>query len=254
MLTKLTDTPLDNDAFPWLTAQTIEAALAVDVYALRVNFVGSLGWELHFPIEYAHHLFDALFEAGAGHGIGMVGMRAMESLRMEKSYRMWGSDMTPDYTPFEASLDRFVRMKKGAFVGREALEKQLAAGVRNRFVTLEVHGVTDADPLGNEPLFDKSGRMIGRATSGYYGHSVQEEPGDRLRTGRVRRARHAAVDPDPRGDEAGNGAARVTLRPGQQRAARLADRPQPAARDHTTRLQRAVRAASHSRSRTPPPM
>jgi dimethylglycine dehydrogenase len=152
----------------------IEAGLAVDVYALRVNFVGSLGWELHFPIEYAHHLFDALFEAGRGHGIGMVGMRAMESLRLEKSYRMWGSDITPDYTPFEASLDRFVRMKKGPFVGREALERQLASGVPNRFVTLEVHEVSNADPLGNEPLFDKGGHIIGRATSGYYGHAVQK--------------------------------------------------------------------------------
>jgi len=101
-------------------------------------------------------------------------MRAMESLRMEKSYRMWGSDLTPDYTPFEAGLDRFVRMNKGPFIGREALEKQLAAGVPNRFVTLEVHGVTDADPLGNEPLFDAGGRMIGRATSGYYGHCLQK--------------------------------------------------------------------------------
>jgi dimethylglycine dehydrogenase len=174
VLAQLTDTPLDNAAFPWLTAQTIEAALAVDVYALRVNFVGSLGWELHFPIEYAHNLFDALFKAGKAHGIGMVGMRAMESLRMEKSYRMWGSDMTPDYTPFETSLDRFVRMNKGAFIGREALEKQLAAGVPNRFITVEVHGVTDADPLGNEPLFDSSGKMIGRATSGYYGHHVKK--------------------------------------------------------------------------------
>jgi dimethylglycine dehydrogenase len=174
VLAQLTDTPLDNDAFPWLTAQTIEAALAVDVYALRVNFVGSLGWELHFPVEYAHGLFDALFAAGAAHGIGMVGMRAMESLRMEKSYRMWGSDMTPDYTPFEASLERFVRMKKADFIGRQALERQQAAGVPNRFVTLEVHGVTDADPLGNEPLFDKGGRMIGRATSGYYGHHLKK--------------------------------------------------------------------------------
>jgi dimethylglycine dehydrogenase len=174
ILALLTDTPLDNASFPWLTAQTIEAGLAVDVYALRVNFVGALGWELHFPIEYAHHLFDALFAAGKAHGIGMVGMRAMESLRMEKSYRMWGSDMTPDYTPLEASLDRFVRMKKDAFIGKAALEQQLAAGVPNRFVTLEVHGVTDADPLGNEPLFDKSGRMIGRATSGYYGHCLKK--------------------------------------------------------------------------------
>jgi dimethylglycine dehydrogenase len=174
VLSKLTDTPLDNESFPWLTAQTVEVGLAVDVYALRVNFVGALGWELHFPIEYAHHLFDALFAAGKEHGIGMVGMRAMESLRMEKSYRMWGSDMTPDYTPFETSLDRFVRMKKGSFIGKEALEKQLASGVPNRFITLEVHGVTDADPLGNEPLFDSSGRIVGRATSGYYGHCLRK--------------------------------------------------------------------------------
>jgi dimethylglycine dehydrogenase len=174
VLTKLTDTPLDNESFPWLTSQTIEVGLAVDVYAMRVNFVGALGWELHFPIEYAHHLFDALFDAGKEAGIGMVGMRAMESLRMEKSYRMWGSDMTPDYTPFEAGLDRFVRLKKGSFIGKEALEKQLAAGVPNRFVTVEVHGVTDADPLGNEPLFDQGGRMIGRATSGYYGHCLRK--------------------------------------------------------------------------------
>jgi dimethylglycine dehydrogenase len=192
VLAQLTDTPLDNHSFPWLTAQVIEAALAVDVYALRVNFVGALGWELHFPVEYAHNLFDALFEAGKPHDIGMVGMRAMESLRMEKSYRMWGSDLTPDYTPFEASLDRFVRLGKGAFIGREALEKQLAAGVPNHFVTLEVHGVTDADPSGNEPLLDSGGRMVGRATSGYYGHCLKKslaigyvraalaEPGTRL--------------------------------------------------------------------------
>jgi len=174
VLARLTDAPLDNGAFPWLTGRTIEVGLAVDVHALRVNFVGSLGWELHFPIEYAHHLFDALFAAGRDHGIGMVGMRAMESLRLEKSYRMWGTDLTPDYTPFEAGLDRFVRMKKGAFVGKEALERQLAKGIPNRFVTLEVHGVTDADPLGNEPLFDGSDRIVGRATSGYYGHFIKK--------------------------------------------------------------------------------
>ena len=174
VLAKLTDLPLDNASFPWLTAQTGEVGLATDVHLLRVNFVGALGWELHFPIEYAHHLFDAIFAAGAEFGIGMAGMRAMESLRMEKSYRMWGLDLTPDYTPFEAGLDRFVRMKKGEFIGREALEKQSAAGVPHRFVTVEVHGVTDADPLGNEPLFDEKGTMVGRATSGYYGHALKK--------------------------------------------------------------------------------
>jgi dimethylglycine dehydrogenase len=119
VLAKLTDAPLDNAAFPWLTGQVAEVGLATDVYLLRVNFVGALGWELHFPIEYAHHLFDAMFAAGAEFGIGMAGMRAMESLRMEKSYRMWGTDLTPDYTPYEAGLDRFVRLNKGAFIGKE---------------------------------------------------------------------------------------------------------------------------------------
>jgi len=174
VLAKLTDSALDNTAFPWLTSQVIEVGLASDVYALRVNFVGALGWELHFPIEYAHHLFDALFKAGHEFGIGMVGMRAMESLRMEKSYRMWGSDLTRDYTPFEASLDRFVRMQKPHFTGKEALEAQLKNGVPHRFITLEVHGVVDADPLGNEPLFNTQGEMIGRATSGYYGHTLKK--------------------------------------------------------------------------------
>jgi dimethylglycine dehydrogenase len=174
LLAKLTDTPLDSASFPWLTGQTLEVGLAVDVHALRVNFVGSLGWELHFPVEYAHHIFDQVFAAGKEYGIGMVGMRAMESMRMEKSYRMWGSDMTPDYTPFETSLDRFVRMKKGDFLGKPQLEKQLAAGVPNRFITLEVHGVSDADPQGNEPLFDASCNIVGRATSGYYGHYVRK--------------------------------------------------------------------------------
>jgi dimethylglycine dehydrogenase len=170
VLAKLTDLPLDNEGFPWLSGRVAEVGFATGVYALRVNFVGALGWELHFPIEYAHHLFDALFAAGKEFGIGMVGMRAMESLRMEKSYRMWGTDLTTDYTPFEAGLDRFVRMNKGAFIGKEALERQLSGGVPHRFVTLEVHDVVDADPLGNEPLFDAAGAIVGRATSGYYGH------------------------------------------------------------------------------------
>jgi dimethylglycine dehydrogenase len=170
VLAKLTDSPLDNAAFPWLTGQILEVGLATDVYALRVNFVGSLGWELHFPVEYAHSLLDALFEAGRELGIGMAGMRAMDSMRIEKSYRMWGLDLSTDYTPFEASLDRFVRLDKGDFIGRDALVRQQQQGVPRRFVTLEVHGVSDADPLGNEPIFDRAGKMVGRATSGGYGH------------------------------------------------------------------------------------
>jgi dimethylglycine dehydrogenase len=118
-----------------------------------------------------------VFAAGAEFGIRMAGMRAMESLRLEKSYRMWGSDLTPDYTPYEAGLDRFVRLSKGPFIGKEALEKQLKAGVPHRFITFEVRDETDADPLGNEPLFDRKGRIIGRATAGYYGHALQKSLG-----------------------------------------------------------------------------
>jgi dimethylglycine dehydrogenase len=177
VLAKLVDGPLDNTAFPWLTGRVAEVGLATDVYLLRVNFVGALGWELHFPIEYAHHLFDAIFAAGAQFNIAMAGMRAMESLRMEKSYRMWGSDLTTDYTPFEAGLDRFVRLSKGDFIGKAALEKQVADGVPHRFVTFEVHDVVDADPLGNEPLFDLKGKIVGRATAGYYGHALRKSLG-----------------------------------------------------------------------------
>jgi dimethylglycine dehydrogenase len=177
VLAKLVDGPLDNTAFPWLTGRVAEVGLATDVYLLRVNFVGALGWELHFPIEYAHHLFEAIFAAGAEFNIAMAGMRAMESLRMEKSYRMWGSDLTTDYTPFEAGLDRFVRLGKGDFIGKAALEKQVAAGVPHRFVTFEVHDVVDADPLGNEPLFDLKGKIVGRATAGYYGHALRKSLG-----------------------------------------------------------------------------
>jgi dimethylglycine dehydrogenase len=177
VLAKLTDTPLDNAAFPWLTGQVAEVGLAVDVYLLRVNFVGALGWELHFPIEYAHHLFDAIFAAGEEYKIGMAGMRAMESLRLEKSYRMWGTDLSPDYTPYEAGLDRFVRLNKGSFIGKEALERQLKNGVPHRFITFEVHDVKDADALGNEPLFDAKGTLIGRATAGYYGHALGKSLG-----------------------------------------------------------------------------
>ncbi len=221
VLAKLTDSPLDNEHFPWLTGQVIEVGLAVDVYALRVNFIGELGWELHFPIEYANGLFDALFAAGAEFGIGMVGMRAMESLRIEKSYRMWGSDLTRDYTPFEAGLDRFVRMNKGEFIGKKALARQLAAGVPHRFVTLEVHGVTDADPLGNEPLF-AGGRLVGRATAGYYGHVL----GKSLALAYVETARAATRlgdgDRDPRRAPAGDGARRVAVRSGERAAAGVA--------------------------------
>jgi dimethylglycine dehydrogenase len=170
VLAKLADADLSATAFPWLTGQHILVGLA-PIRAMRVNFVGELGWELHHPIEYQRHLFEALMKAGEEFGIGQCGMRAMDSLRMEKTYRMWGQDLTRDYTVFEAGLDRFVHLDKGDFIGRDALIRQKQDGVPQCFVTIEVHDVTDADPMGNEPLY-LDGEMIGRATAGAYGHWV----------------------------------------------------------------------------------
>jgi dimethylglycine dehydrogenase len=171
VLRKVTDADLSNNAFPWLTSQFITLGLA-PVRALRVNFMGDLGWELHHPIPYQNQIFDDLMAAGEEFGLGLCGMRAMDSLRMEKSYRMWAQDLTADYTPFEAGMDRFVRLDKGDFIGREALVAQREAGVPHRFVTLEVEA-DDADPWGNEPLW-QGDRMVGRATAGAYGHWVQK--------------------------------------------------------------------------------
>ena len=169
VLQKLTDTDLSNETFPWLTGRHIRVGMA-PVRALRVNFTGELGWELHHPIEYQTGLYDALMAAGAEFGIGGVGMRAMESLRVEKSYRMWGMDLTTEYSAFEAGLDRFVALNKPGFIGRDALVRQREEGVPQAFVTLEVDA-DDADPWGNEPLY-LDGEMVGRATSGVYGHAV----------------------------------------------------------------------------------
>lgn len=169
VLRQLTDADLSNAAFPWLSGQHITVGMA-PVRAMRVNFVGELGWELHHPIQYQHHLYDALMQAGADFGIGNVGMRAMDSLRMEKTYRMWGQDLTIEYSIFEAGLERFVRLNKGEFTGREALVRQQEVGIPQRFVCIEVDA-DDADAWGNEPLYI-NGDMIGRATAGAFGHHL----------------------------------------------------------------------------------
>jgi dimethylglycine dehydrogenase len=171
ILSKVTDTDLSNEAFPWLTGQQIHVGVAPTL-ALRVNFVGELGWELHHPIEYQNHIFDTLMTAGEEYGIGLCGMRAMDSLRIEKSYRMWGQDLTIEYSAFEAGLDRFIHLDKGDFVGRDALVEQKQEGVPQRFITLEVD-VDEADPLGNEPIYQGE-TLVGRATAGAYGHVIKK--------------------------------------------------------------------------------
>ena len=159
-----------NQALSALTE--IPVGYAAGVRALRVNFVGSLGWELHHPIEFQNHLFDALVAAGAKYDLGHVGMRAMDSMRLEKSYRLWGTDLNAENTVLEAGMDRFVRLNKGDFTGRDALVAQQQAGVPNRFCTLEIEA-EDADSFGNEPVF-MEGEVVGRGTAGGYGHFVRK--------------------------------------------------------------------------------
>jgi dimethylglycine dehydrogenase len=170
LLERVTDADLSNEAFRWLTAQDIVVGMA-PVNAMRVNFVGELGWELHHPIEYQNHIFDVLFAAGEDLGLRPFGIRAMDSMRLEKSYRMVGTELSIEYSAYESAMDRFVKPDKGDFLGRDALLAWKEAGMSNRLVTLEVHDVDDADALGNNALL-KDGELVGRATGGGYGFRI----------------------------------------------------------------------------------
>jgi dimethylglycine dehydrogenase len=114
-------------------------------------------------------IFDLLMDAGKLMGIKPFGIKAMDSLRLEKSYRLIPRELSIEYAALESGLDRFVHPNKGNFIGRDALVEWQQRGFKNRFVTMEVDKITDTDPRGNEPLYDKKGQMIGRATSGGYG-------------------------------------------------------------------------------------
>jgi len=167
LLSRLTRTDLSSAAFPWLSARQIDVNLA-PALAMRVNFVGELGWELHHPIEYQNHIFDALFAAGADFGLKPFGIRAMDAMRLEKSYRMVGTEMSIEYAALESGLDRFVHMQKPDFIGRDGLTEWQERGFSNQFVTLKVNQTGDADAIGGNPIF-KDGQLVGRATSGGYG-------------------------------------------------------------------------------------
>jgi dimethylglycine dehydrogenase len=167
VLAKVADIDVSNKAFPWLTARRLSIK-AAGVIAMRVNFVGELGYELHHPIEMQNSIFDALMSAGAPFGIKPFGIRAMDSLRLEKSYKLVGRELSIEYAALESELQRFVDFDKGPFLGREALVAWRDRGFKNKLVTLEVQGVTDSDARGSEPVM-KNGAMIGRTTSGGYG-------------------------------------------------------------------------------------
>ena len=172
LLERVCDVDLSSESFPWLTGRDGTIGLS-PTKLMRVNFVGELGWELHHPIEYQNSIFDTLMNAGKDLGLAPFGIRAMDSMRIEKSYRMIGTEMSIEYAALESGLDRFVRFEKSAFTGRDGLLSWQQRGFDNAFVTLSVDGPDDADPLGNNPLF-LNGEMVGRATSGNYGFRLAQ--------------------------------------------------------------------------------
>jgi 4-methylaminobutanoate oxidase (formaldehyde-forming) len=144
----------------------------VPVLALRVTYVGELGWELYAPTEYGRGLWDLLWAAGAPKGMLAGGYRAIDALRLEKGYRAWASDITPEESPFEAGLGFAVRADKGTdFIGREALLARRAEGRRRRLVCLVLDDPRSVT-LGNEPV-RIDGAIVGRVTSGGFGYAVE---------------------------------------------------------------------------------
>ena len=172
LLQRVSDADFSNGAFGWLKARDIVIAGA-PVNAMRVNYVGELGWELHHALEHQNDIFDALFAAGEGLGVKPFGIRAMDSMRFEKSYRMVGTELSIEYSAYESAMDRFIKSDKPDFVGKDALLASKEAGVGNLLVTLEVKSVEDADALGNNALL-KDGELVGRATGGGFGFRVNK--------------------------------------------------------------------------------
>jgi dimethylglycine dehydrogenase len=170
VLAKVADIDVSDKAFPWLTARSLSIG-AAGLLALRVNFVGELGYEFHHPIEMQNYIFDLLMAAGAEFGIKPFGIRAMDSLRLEKSYKLVGRELSIEYAGLESALDRFIDFRKGDFKGRDALLAWRERGFANQLVTMEVHGVIDADPRGSEPV-SLRGEAVGRTTSGGYGWRI----------------------------------------------------------------------------------
>jgi dimethylglycine dehydrogenase len=154
---------------PWLSHQVGRLAGA-QVQFMRVSYVGELGWEVHCAMADAPAVFDALWRAGAPHGLRPFGLYAMDSLRLEKGYRSWKQDLSTDYTVLEGGLDRFVRFDKPAFTGRAALERQAQQGVAQRFAQL----IVDADRCDAPYLATvwKGGERVGLVTSGGWGYRL----------------------------------------------------------------------------------
>jgi glycine cleavage system aminomethyltransferase T len=171
ILSSVTPTDLSNRGFPYMSQREIVVG-DVPCLALRVTYVGELGWELYPPTEFGLRLWDVVLEAGRPFGLVPAGYRAIDSLRLEKGYRAWGADITPEETPLEAGLRFAVKLDKGGFTGRDALRAIAGREPEKRLSCLVL-----ADPrsvaLGNEPVF-ANGNVVGRVTSGGVGYAIDK--------------------------------------------------------------------------------
>ena len=170
VLASCCDLDLMAPNFRWLTGKLATVAGINNVRLLRVTYVGELGFELHVPRAGMRAVFDALMAAGMAHGMSLFGTYAMNSLRMEKSYRGWGSELTNEIDMFEASMERFIRLDKPDFTGKAASLSRKQQGARMKLVTMEVDN-TDSDCMGNEPVYH-NGAVVGVTTSGAFGHAT----------------------------------------------------------------------------------
>jgi 4-methylaminobutanoate oxidase (formaldehyde-forming) len=174
LLARLTDADLSSAAFPFGTSREIDVGHA-RVRATRMTYVGELGWELYVPTEFALGVYEDVVAAGEGVGLRHAGYHAMDSLRMEKGYRSWGHDIGGEDTPLEAGLGFAVAFKKDGFVGRDALLRQRDKPLARRLVMFTLE---DPGPLllGDEPIY-REGVLVGRITSGAYGHTLGRSVG-----------------------------------------------------------------------------
>jgi len=169
ILQSLTPVDVSNAAFPYMSARELPVG-SVPCLALRVTYVGELGWELYCPAEFGLRLWDTLWEAGAAHRLVAGGYKAVDSLRLEKGYRVWGSDIGPEVDPYQAGLGFCVKLDKGEFTGRAALLEKRDAPAETRLACLVLDEPRSV-ALGSEPVRE-GGEIVGRVTSGGYGYAV----------------------------------------------------------------------------------
>jgi dimethylglycine dehydrogenase len=171
LLQSLVDTDLATSAFPFMNFRALDVGM-VPALVGRVSFTGDLGYEIWVTTDYQRTLFDLLTHAGRDLGLRHFGGRALHAMRLEKSFGTWAREYRPIYGPYEAGLGRFIDLRKGSFIGREAAVAEQVSGGERRLITLDV-AARDADAIGDEPIWH-DGRVVGWVTSGGYAHSVQK--------------------------------------------------------------------------------